>query len=305
MQTFTPDAIKYVYSPDHLPIGEVAAGEPFTVLTADCFTGRFSDPSGFTPQNVAWVEANLNGVTGPIAVARAEPGQAVEIAIHEIDVVTPGHVVVSRCTSRNPTDWWAEEDHVVILAVNDGTIELAEGWSVPARPLIGCLATAPARETVFSRREGDYGGNLDVPEISAGARVTLPVEVAGAHLYFGDGKAAIGAGEVVCAPEAGLRITASATPVPRPASMTTPRVRTEDRLVTIVSGRSLSDACRQAFRALKAWLEDEWRLTNEEAAIVMGIGAHCAVAQVSNPLHTATCSIARSLLPVSPLTVGQ
>jgi hypothetical protein len=30
---------------------------------------------------------------------------------------------------------------------------------------------------------------------------------------------------------------------------------------------------------------------------VMGIGAHCGVGQVSNRLHTAKCSIARSLLP--------
>jgi amidase len=297
MQSFAPDEIKYVYSPDHQAIGEVAAGETFTVLTADCFTGRFSHPSGFTPENVAWVEENLNGVTGPIAVAGAEPGQAVEIEIEAIDVITPGHVVVSRCAAHSPADWWEEEDHVVLLPVRDGRITLAEDWEVPARPLIGCLATAPRRETELSRREGDYGGNLDCPEITAGATVTLPVEVPGAFLYFGDGKAAIGAGEVVCAPEAGLRILASATPVPRPESMTTPRVRTPERLSTIVSARSLTDACRSAFQALKLWLEDEWQLTGEEAAIVMGIGAHCAVAQISNPLHTGTCSIARSLLP--------
>ena len=31
----------------------------------------------------------------------------------------------------------------------------------------------------------------------------------------------------------------------------------------------------------------------------MGIGAHCGVGQVSNRLHTAKCSIARSLLPAA------
>jgi amidase len=297
MQTFAPVEIKYAYSAAHALIGEVAAGELFTVLTADCFTGRYADPSGFTPENAAWVEANLNGVTGPIAVAGAMPGQAVEIAITAVEVTTPGYVVVSRCAAHSPADWWEEEDHVVRLPVTDGTITLADDWTVPARPLIGCLATAPARETVLSRREGDYGGNLDCAEITAGATVTLPVEVAGAGIYFGDGKAAIAAGEVVCAPEVGLRILAAATPIDRPASLTTPRIRTDERLATIVSARSLADACRSAFRALKAWLEDEWRLTSDEAAVVMGIGAHCGVAQVSNPLHTGTCSIARSLLP--------
>ncbi len=44
-------------------------------------------------------------------------------------------------------------------------------------------------------------GNLDVREIAAGATVVLAVEVPGAGLYFGDCKAAIGDGEIVCAPE--------------------------------------------------------------------------------------------------------
>jgi amidase len=297
MQTFTPQELKYSYSPDHEPVGEVAAGERFTVITEDGFTARYRDPAGFTPENAAWVDENLNPVTGPIAVRGAGPGQAVEISIESVEVTTPGCVVVSRCEALTPADWWHEEDHVVNLEIRDGEIALGDGWTVPARPLIGCLASAPNRETFLSRREGPYGGNLDCSEITAGATVTLPVEVAGALLYFGDCKAAMGAGEVVCAPEVGMRTVASARAVPRPASMGAPRVRTADRLTTIVSGISLADAARIAFRELKLWLEDEWELSGQQAAIVMGIGAHCAIAQVTNPLHTAKCSIDVSMLP--------
>ncbi|HEY6398484.1 MAG TPA: acetamidase/formamidase family protein, partial [Solirubrobacteraceae bacterium] len=231
------------------------------------------------------------------AVDGAEAGQAVALTIEQIEVITPGHVVISRCEALSPVDWWHEEDHVVNLPVSGGVITLAEGWTAPVRPLIGCLATQPARETVFSRHEGDYGGNLDVGEITDGATVILPVAVAGAGLYFGDCKAAMGDGEVVCAPEVGTRILASASPIERPTSMGAPRVLTAERLMTIVSGISLADACRSAFRELKLWLEDEWRLSSDDAALVMGIGAHCGVGQVSNLLHTAKCSIARSLLP--------
>jgi acetamidase/formamidase len=107
----------------------------------------------------------------------------------------------------------------------------------------------------------------------------------------------MGDGEVVSAPEIAARIVASARPVPRPESMGASRVLTGDRLTTIVSGSSLADSCRAAFRELKLWLEDEWGIDPEEAALVMGIGAHCGVGQVSNRFHTAKCSIARSLLP--------
>jgi hypothetical protein len=67
--------------------------------------------------------------------------------------------------------------------------------------------------------------------------------------------------------------------------------------MTIVSGISLAEASRVAFRELKLWLQDEWTLSSDQAAIIMGIGAHCGIGQVSNLLHTAKCSIARSLLP--------
>ena len=70
-----------------------------------------------------------------------------------------------------------------------------------------------------------------------------------------------------------------------------------EALTTIVSDISLADACRTAFKELKLWLEDEWRLTSEQAAVVMGVGAHCRIGQISNQLHTGKCSIDRSLLP--------
>jgi acetamidase/formamidase len=79
--------------------------------------------------------------------------------------------------------------------------------------------------------------------------------------------------------------------------MGAPRVINADTLTTIVSGISLADACREAFRELKLWIEDDWDLSRDQVAMVMGIGAHCGVGQVSNRLHTAKCSIARSLLP--------
>jgi amidase len=299
LQEFGPTDLKYLYSPEHHPIGAVAADERFVVETADCFTGRFSQPGGFNEESVAWVDQNLNGVTGPIFVEGAVPGGAVEIAIEVITFTTPGIVVVSRCQAYSPADWWHEEDHVTILPIVNDQLDLGDGWFVPVTPLIGCLATAPARESVLSRHEGRHGGNLDCGEITAGATVTLPVEVVGAFLYFGDCKAAMGDGEVVAAPEVGTRIVASARPVERPPTMGSPRVRSATHLTTLVSAPSLTDACRGAFRELKLWLQSEWGLTSDEAAVLMGIGAHCGVGQVSNLLHTGKCSLALSLLRAS------
>jgi hypothetical protein len=35
----------------------------------------------------------------------------------------------------------------------------------------------------------------------------------------------------------------------------------------------------------------------DDAAVLMGIAADCGVCQVSNLLHTATCTLERALLP--------
>lgn len=127
--------------------------------------------------------------------------------------------------------------------------------------------------------------------------MTLPVNADGALLYFGDVKAAIGNGEVVCAPEIGSRITVSARPVPRPPELRVPRIRTATTLTTVASDISLAEACRRAFADLKAWLQAEWPLTPNQAAVLTGIAAHCGVAQVSNQLHTGTASIELTYLP--------
>ena len=176
-------------------------------------------------------------------------------------------------------------------------LQRRQAGSAASKEDTSCLATAPGREAILSRREGSYGGNMDCNEITSGATVVLPVETPGAFLYFGDCKAAMGNGEITAAPEVATRIVASATPVPRPRGMNAPRVRTSTQLTTVVSGISLADACRTAFRELKGWLADEYGLTSDDAAVLMGIGAHCGVCQVSNALHTAQCSISLSLLP--------
>src|SRR5260370_4200189 len=95
LRHFDCDDLKYVYSAAHDPIGAVTVGETFQVSTEDCFTRRFREPEGYTPENIAWVDENLNGVTGPIVVEDARPGQVVAVRINALKVTTPGSVLLS------------------------------------------------------------------------------------------------------------------------------------------------------------------------------------------------------------------
>jgi acetamidase/formamidase len=297
MQHFPCDDLKFVYSAQHEPIGWVSAGETFMVSTEDCFSGLYRQPDGYTEDNIAWVNENLNGVTGPIGVDGARPDQVVALRIDDIKVTTPGSFVLSRFSYPSPQDWWHEEIGCTTFPIEHDELVFNDTVRIPVKPLIGCLATAPAREVVPSVREGPYGGNLDCNEITTGATVILPVAVPGGFLYFGDCKARMGDGEVVICPEVGTLITATATLRPAPARMYGPRIETSEALMTLASERTLDEACRTAFKYMLWWIEDEYGLERQEAALLMGMVAHTGICQVSNPLMTAKCTMPRSFLP--------
>jgi amidase len=72
------------------------------------------------------------------------------------------------------------------------------GYSVPLRPMLGCVAVAPnpTQAAPGIGESGRWGGNMDFNEIVEGATVYLPVNVPGALLYVGDGHAVQGDGEL-------------------------------------------------------------------------------------------------------------
>jgi acetamidase/formamidase len=298
MQRFAANDLKNVYSPYHEPYGRVRPGETFEIEAQDGFAGGLRKPEDLTPERLAWAEERWCIVTGPIAVEGAQPGDAVAVTIHAIEVTTPGLVILSRYVDPSPDDWWLESefDRFHTYEVHNGELIFNDRLRLPARPLIGCLATAPKNEVILSRREGEWGGNHDCNLMAAGATVVLPVNVAGGLLYFGDCKVMMGDGELVNAPECGARITTTVEVRPRPKAMTWPRVETPATYTTVVSNISAADACRQAFRELMLWVEEETSGNRQEIAMLMGMVADAGICQVSNTFHTARCTIARKYL---------
>ena len=294
MQRFPATDLKNVYSSFHQAHGTVSHGETFQVETEDGFGGRFRQPDGYTPENIEWVEENLDVVTGPILVEGATPDHVVAVKIEAIEVTTPGSVVVGPYTDPSPDDWWLDEEHAMTLPVEDGEILLGERLRIPIRPVIGCIATAPKHEVVLSRYEAEFGGNQDCNPMTAGSTIVLPVNRDGAFLYFGDCKARMADGEIAHAPEVGTLITATATVRSRPAAMRWPRVETDSELITVVSDASLADACRQAFREMLLWLEEDTGRDRPLIALLMGMVADTTVCQASNRLHTARCTMPRA-----------
>jgi amidase len=296
MRRFSVDDAKYSYSGAHASIGTVEPDERFEVECVEGFGNSFAAPSDFSAAAYAAAELLKWAVTGPIAVAGARAGDAVAVTIHSVEVVTPGVVVYGSYTAEEPLEWWDDETACAVYPAEGGALRFDERTTLPTRPLIGCLATAPRDGEPHAKLQGRYGGNLDCREIRAGATVVLPVEHDGAGLYFGDCKALMGDGEIVNPPEVGALVTASAALRPRPAAMTWPRIETVDSLTTLVSGTPLEWSARQAYRELLEWVVEDTDLARPQAALLLGMVAHAGICQISNTDYTASCSMPRSVL---------
>ncbi len=296
MQRFLASDAKYAYSPEHASIGTVQPGETFQVESVEGFSNYFRSPADFTPERYAEAEEVKWAVTGPISVAGVEAGGAVAVTIHEIEVTTPGVVVYGAYTDDDPLAWWDDESACEVYPVEGGVVRFDDRTAITSRPLIGCLAVAPAEGTLHAKLQGRYGGNLDCREIRAGATVVLPAEHAGGGLYFGDCKALMGDGEIVGPPEVGALVTAHAEPRQRPRSMRWPRIETAESLATLVSGTPLEWCARQAFRELLEWVVEDFELPRPQAALLLAMVADARIAQISNTDFTAYCTTPRDVL---------
>ena len=295
MQRFRESDAKYAYSPAHASIGTVQPGEVFQVESVEGYSGYFRSPGDFNAESYAAAEAQKWAVVGPIGVAGAVAGGAVAVTIHDVEVTTPG--VVTYGAYRNdvdPYEWWDDETAADVYPIADGFVRFDQWTRLPTRPLIGCLAVRPAEGEVNASLQGRFGGNLDCREVRAGATMILPVAHEGAGLYFGDCKALMGDSEIVGPPEVGALVTASAEPIDRPRSLEWPRIETADELMTVVSGKPLEWAARQALRELLNWVCDDYDLPRAKAALLLAMVAHARIAQISNADYTSYCVAPRS-----------
>ena len=190
----TRNQICYAYDAQLDPAAEVLPGTSVVFETLDGRGGALSDrPTGSTFELPAPDPARSNPLTGPLFVTGAESGDALVVDILSIELLGPG--------------WTGAHAHLMepekgaqsfgrICSVENGVIAYSKKFSLPTRPMIGCIGTAPVGDPVPAVRAGRFGGNLDQPPIGVGTRVYLPVAARGGGLFIGDTHAAQGDGEV-------------------------------------------------------------------------------------------------------------
>ena len=138
-------------------------------------------------------------VTGPIWVEGAQPGDALEIRILDVDLPIPyGYQACSPAWTFVPANCEEPRSQLIRFDMERMVAPLETGVEIPLRPFFGILGVAPPPEAgrVSSNPPDRWGGNIDNQELVAGTTLFLPIFVEGANLFVGDSHAAQGDGEL-------------------------------------------------------------------------------------------------------------
>jgi acetamidase/formamidase len=168
---------------------------------------------------------------------------------------------------------------------------------IDLKPMLGRVAVAPRGDEAFAGLwPGDFGGNMDAPEIREGTTVYLPIFHDGAYFYFGDGHARQGEGEVA---GTGLETSMSVVlqiDLVKGKRIDWPRLEDATHIMVAGSGRPLIDAFRLAHVELVEWLQ-EYGFGKWDAYALLGQLAENTVANIVDPAYTVVAKFPKRFLP--------
>ena len=308
-----PDADPATYTYTFGGVPPVASVKPGTVLTTwtmDCFGGRVRNSTDMASE--VCDPRQLNPQSGPFYVEGARPGDT--LAVHFITIEPRETWGVSSTVpffgslTSTPTTamlhgpllertWIYEIDRaeqIVRYMAADTPFTAA----LPLDPMHGTVGVAPSLSEVRSSlAPGDWGGNMDTPEMRAGVTCYLGVNVEGAMFSLGDGHARQGEGEtcgvaVECAMDTSLIldvITGHPTPWPR--------LESDGYLMTTGSARPLEDAFRISHQQMVLWVAELTAMSVIDSYQFVSQTALTPIANVVDTNYTVVCKVPKTLLP--------
>jgi amidase len=284
---FAPTTFHRRFSAETKPVLTIWPGDSVHTTTVDA--------GGADEKGVTRVLGG-NPETGPFYVETAIPGDVLAVHIVRLrlnrdwamsdDGVVPRAVDNGMAVKLKDTGkairWRLDRDKGI--ATPDKPAEHLKDYSVPLRPMLGCVGVAPgfAAAAPGTGDSGRYGGNMDFNGIVEGTTVYLQVRQPGALLYVGDGHAVQGDGELngdALETSMDVEFTVDLIPDKRIA---TPRVESPTHIMAVGLDGSLEGALREATSGMAQWLEQDYSLTPSEVAQVLGTASEIAINEVAD-----------------------
>jgi amidase len=302
----TTENVKYLFGPA-APVARVEPGQIIEANTLDAFGDVLRKRGDTLPM----VKGD-NPLTGPFYVETAEPGDTLVVKVLDVQIdadqgvgaIGPGFGALNATTYtamlHDPLPeriWFYPVDKTTNTArftAHDSSFSVA----IPILPFLGCLGVAPPLgESRASLTPGEWGGNMDSPQVSAGHTVYLPVNVPGALLFFGDGHAAQGDGEIGgTGIEIPMRVRLQVD-VLKGYKIAWPRFENDRSIMALGAVRPLDDALRVAFTELVGWIETDYGLSKMDAYELLTKAARIHLNEMVDPNYVVVASIDKHFLP--------
>src|SRR5437764_1726531 len=310
---FRPEREQYAFTFGGVaPVRKVRPGTMLRLWTEDAFCGtiRSSADLPSTSLNMPFV----NPQTGPFYVEGAEPGDA--LALHLLDLSPARGWGASSTipffggltsTDRTATlqeplaerTWIYEVDRerqTVAFQAQAGDLRL----ELPMDPMLGTVGVAPAAGEVRSSLVPDtFGGNMDSPEMRAGATCYLGVNVEGALFSVGDGHYRQGEGEACGTAVEGAMTTTLIVELVKGGAPAWPRLEDDTWWMTVGSSRPLEDAWRIGQVELVRWFGELYGLHPMDAYQWLSQITEVPIANVVDANYSAVIKARKSLLPTA------
>jgi amidase len=254
--------------------------------------------------------AGGNPQTGPFYVEGAMPNDTLVVRLTRVrtnrDWAQSGNTIMRNALepgtlgSLKWTDGFASRwrlDASADIAVLEKPTDALKNLAVPLQPMLGCVAVAPAgTSSVRTTDSGRFGGNMDYNQIREGTTIYLPVSHPGALLFLGDGHAAQGDGELTGdALETSMDFEFTVDLI-RDRNFGHPLAENAEFLISIGIGGALDQALQQATSGMVRWLERDYKLTPNEAAMLLGFGVKYDVVDLVGTQVSIAAKLPKSLL---------
>lgn len=298
---FQPAVFYNTFSSAHAPVLRIKPGDHVITSTLD---------AGGTDAAGVRRGQGPNPETGPFHIEGAEPGDTLVVHLLRLETnratgfsasllapytADPGFLRAEALREPKQAIWHIDKQKgVAFLEPGDYKGPRIE---LPLRPMLGCIATAPAnRAAIPTTYPDNFGGNMDYNGMGAGATVMLPVFEPGALLFLGDGHARQGDGEVNgSAIETSLDVEFSVDLVKK-KKINWPRLETADYLMVLGSSRALNEALQHATTELMRWLTEGYGFDERGASLLMGQAMEYDISNVVDPEFTIVAKMRKRFL---------
>lgn len=224
-------------------------------------------------------------LTGPIYIEGAEPGDVLKVKLNRIIPRAYGtNFNIPGMFGQFPKEFQDGQVKYLYLDTVRKVAEFGPGIEIPLRPFPGTIGVARAEPGQYtSVLPGEFGGNMDIRDLTEGTTLYLPVWVKGGLFWSGDSHAAQGNGEVnLTAIETAYKELNVSVEVLKNKKLDMPRIETDKSWITVGFDKDLNLALDGAKAQTVKFIAEQRNMSVDAANKLMPSVSDCRISQVVN-----------------------